>query len=60
MRFNELVKLLENAGFQLVRTAKSSGRFYSNGQRIVNVHYHGNKEVKTGTANKILKDAGLK
>ena len=60
MRFNELVKILENAGFRLISTGKSSARFYSNGERTVMVHYHGNKEVKTGTVNRVLKDAGLK
>ena len=60
MRFNELVKILEKAGFRLIGTGKSSARFYSNGERTVMVHCHGNKEIKTGTANQVLKDAGLK
>ena len=60
MRFNELVKILEKAGFKLVSTGKSSCRFYSNGSRIVMIHYHGSKEIKRGTAERILKDAGLK
>ena len=60
MRFNELVKILEKAGFRLISTGKSSARFYSNGERTVMVHYHGTKEIKTGTVNQVLKDAGLK
>ena len=60
MRFNELVKILEQSGFKLVSTGKSSRRFYSNGVRTVMVHYHGSQEVKRGTAERILKDAGLK
>ncbi len=60
MRFNELVKILEKARFRLIGTGKSSARFYSNGVRTVMVHYHGNKEIKTGTVNRILKDAGLR
>jgi len=60
MRFNELVKLLEKAGFRLISTGKSSSRIYSNGNVKVNIHYHGSKEIKTGTVNKILKDAGIK
>lgn len=60
MRFNELVQKLEKHGFKLVGTAKSSARFYSNGKVTVNVHYHAGKEVATGTANKILKQAGIK
>lgn len=60
MRFNELVKILEKHGFKLVSTGKSSKRIYSNGKRMVNIHYHGNQEVKSGMANRILKDAGIK
>ena len=60
MRFNELVKILEKAGFRLVSTGKSSCRIYSNGKRTVMVHYHGRQEVKPGTAERVLKDAGLK
>lgn len=59
MRFNELVKLLEKAGFRLVSTGKSSKRIYSDGEKTVMVHYHAHQEVKTGTANRILKDAGI-
>ena len=60
MRFNELVKILERNGFQLIATGKSSKRYYCNGTRTVMVHYHGNQDVKKGTADRILKDAGLK
>ena len=60
MRFNELVKLLEKHGYKLISTGKSSARFYSNGKKIVMIHYHGAKEIKTGTVNRILKDAGIK
>lgn len=60
MRFNELVKILEKAGFRLISTGKSSCRVYSNGKRTVMVHYHGAKEIKRGTAERTLKDAGLK
>jgi predicted RNA binding protein YcfA (HicA-like mRNA interferase family) len=60
MRFNELVQILEKNGFKLISTSKGSARFYSNGTVTVNVHYHAGKEVATGTANKILKQSGLK
>jgi predicted RNA binding protein YcfA (HicA-like mRNA interferase family) len=59
MRFNELVKLLEKAGFRLVSTGKSSKRIYSDGKRTVMIHYHSQQEVKTGRASRILKDAGI-
>lgn len=60
MRFNELVKILEKAGFKLISTSRGSCRFYSNGQKTVMVHYHGRQEVKPGTAMRVLKDAGLR
>jgi len=60
MRFNELVQKLEASGFKLISTGKSSKRLYSNGKVTVNIHYHANQEVKTGMANKILRQAGLK
>lgn len=60
MRFNELVRKLEGAGWVLARTGKSSLRIFTrNGERLV-VHYHGSAEVPTGTAEAILKKAGLK
>lgn len=60
MRFNELVRELENAGFRLTSTGKSSKRFYSDGKITVMVHYHGSKEVKMDTARRIMKQAGIK
>lgn len=60
MSFNELVQKLEKHGFKLISTGKSSKRIYSNGVIEVNVHYHSNKEVKKGMANKILRDAGIR
>ena len=60
MRFNELVRKLENAGWKLKRTGKSSLRiFEKNGEELV-VHYHGRAEVPKGTAESTLKKAGIK
>ena len=61
MKFNELVRLLENNGFKLVKE-KGSIRYYgkSGHPRLIRVDYHGAKEVPTGTCNAILKAAGLK
>jgi len=61
MTFRELVDLLEENGFRLVRE-KGSKRSYSKEghDNFVRVHYHGNKPVPTGTLNSILKAAGLK
>lgn len=61
MKFSELVRLLEQNGFTLIKE-KGSIRYYSKPgiQRLVRVDYHGTKEVPTGTCHAILKAAGLK
>ena len=61
MKFSELVKSLEEAGFRLVRE-KGSIRYYSKAgwDKIVRVDFHGSKEVPTGTCYAILKAAGIK
>ncbi len=61
VRFSELVRLLEQNGFALVRE-KVSIRYYAKRgiPRLIRVDYHGTKEVPTGTCNAILKAAGLK
>lgn len=49
MRFNELVRQLEQNGFRIVRE-KGSIRYYAKPgwNRIVRVDYHDSKEVPTG------------
>lgn len=61
MKFNELVRLLERNGFELVKE-KGSIRYYSKPglDKLIRIDYHGSKEVPTGTCNAILKAAGLK
>jgi len=61
MKFSELVRLLEQNGFQLVRE-KGSIRYYAKPgvDRLIRIDYHGAKEVPTGTCQAILKAAGLK
>ena len=61
MRFNELVRLLENDGFSLVKE-KGSIRYYAKAgwPNLIRVDYHGSREVPTGTCHSILKAAGLK
>ena len=61
MRFSELVRLLEQSGFRLLRE-KGSVRYYSKPgvDRLIRVDYHGPKEVPSGTCSAILKAAGLK
>ena len=61
MKFSELVRLLEQNGFRLVKE-KGSIRYYAKPGvgRLIRVDYHGAKEVPTGTCKNILKSAGLK
>ena len=61
MKFSELVRLLEQAGFRLIKE-KGSIRYYAKPgvERLVRIDYHGVKEVPTGTCHAILKAAGLK
>ena len=61
MKFSELVRLLEQSGFKLVKE-KGSIRYYGKPgwDKLIRVDYHGAKEVPTGTCHAILKAAGIK
>ncbi len=61
MKFSELVRILEQNGFELIKE-KGSIRYYgkSGWDRLIRVDYHGSKEVPTGTCHAILKAAGWK
>jgi predicted RNA binding protein YcfA (HicA-like mRNA interferase family) len=61
MTFAELVRMLRAHGFEL-RRQNGSKRFYGRAgfPGLIQVDFHGRKEVPTGTLNKILKDAGIK
>jgi predicted RNA binding protein YcfA (HicA-like mRNA interferase family) len=61
MKFNELVRLLEENGFTLIRE-KGSVRYYTKEGwvRPIRVDYHGAKEVPTGTCRAILKAAEIR
>jgi predicted RNA binding protein YcfA (HicA-like mRNA interferase family) len=60
VKFTELIRLLEDNGFALVRQ-KGAIRYYgkSGWPRLVRVDFHGPKEVPTGTCHAILKAAGI-
>jgi predicted RNA binding protein YcfA (HicA-like mRNA interferase family) len=60
MKFSELVRLLEDNGFKIVKE-KGSIRYYvrPGWDRLIRVDFHGSKEVPTGTCHAILKAAGL-
>jgi predicted RNA binding protein YcfA (HicA-like mRNA interferase family) len=61
MRFSELVKLLEDNGFAVVKE-KGSVRYYGKPgwDKLIRLDYHGSREVPTGTCYAILKAAGVK
>jgi len=61
MKFSELVRLLEQNGFKIIKE-KGSIRYYGkqDWDRLVRIDYHGSKEVPTGTSQAILKAAGIK
>ena len=61
MKFSEVVRLLEQHGFRLVKE-KGSIRYYQKTgvERLVRIDFHGATEVPTGTCNAILKAAGIK
>ncbi len=61
LKFSELVRLLEENGFRVVKE-KGSIRYYGKQgwDKLIRVDYHGSKEVPTGTCHAILKAAGLR
>ena len=60
MKFSELVRLLEQHGFKIVKE-KGAIRYYAKRgiDRLIRIDYHGSKEVPTGTCQAILKASGL-
>ena len=61
MKFNELIRLLEQSDFKIVKE-KGSIRYYGKPgwNKLIRIDYHGAKEIPTSTCNAILKAAGLK
>ncbi|MCR4963734.1 MAG: type II toxin-antitoxin system HicA family toxin [Firmicutes bacterium] len=60
MKQSEMIKLLKQNGFLLKREGKEHAIYWNpQTKREVQIP-RSKKELKTGTANKILKDAGLK
>ena len=61
MKTSELIKLLADAGCRKVREGENHEIWYSPlTEKKFQVWRHTSKEIPAGTANKILKDAGLK
>ncbi len=61
MKFSEVVRLLEQSSFRIVKE-KGSIRYYAKEgwAKLIRIDYHGSKEVPVGTCHAILKTAGLK
>lgn len=53
-----MIKVLEQRGFMFIRQ-KGSHRLYRKGDLRVTIPYH-NQDLKSGTLNSILKQAGIK
>ena len=61
MTWGELVRRLKGAGFVEFRTSKGSHRQFVHPatNRVITVSVHTKREVGTGLARRILKEAGL-
>lgn len=61
MKTSELIKLLKKNGCFFVEHGKEHDKWYSTKTgRDIRIPRHGSKEIPSGTANRILIDAGLK
>lgn len=61
MKVSELTKLLKKHGCHFVEHGKEHDKWYSDiTGKDIRVPRHPSKDVPKGTANRILKDAGLK
>lgn len=62
MTWAALIRKLKEHGFQELRTGKGSHQQFWNPitKTVVTISAHTKKEVGTGLANRILKDAGIK
>ena len=62
MTYNELVKILTKNGWELKKHGGNHDKYYHSEKKdlYITIPRHGSQEVKNGTLNKILRDAGLK
>ena len=62
MTWGELIRKLKAAGYVEAKSGKGSHRQFIHRKtgHVITVAVHTKKEVGTGLANRILKDAGLK
>lgn len=60
MKTSELLKLLKEAGCYKLRSGANHDIWFSPvTNKTITIPRHGAKEIKTGTAHGILKDAGI-
>lgn len=59
MKYKQLIQLLEKEGWELYRHGKHDIYRHPKRSGQLTVPFH-SKEVPTGTASRILKDAGIK
>lgn len=62
MNYNELTKLMKEAGWSFNRNGKGSHMMWSHPKRkyLISVPYHGSKEIDPGLVRGIKKQAGIK
>jgi len=61
MKLREVIKLIENDGWYLVRTRGSHRQYrHSTKMGLVTISGHLNDNIAKGTLNSVLKQAGLK
>jgi len=63
MKWSELKRKLKNVGYEFLRDAKGSHEVWHHPEKPnseIIIANHPSKEIGTGLANKILKQAGLK
>lgn len=61
MKASEIIRLLKKAGCYIIRNGRNHDIWYSPATGVqFEVPRHKSKELATGTADSILKDAGLK
>ena len=61
MKFSELVRLLENNGFKIIKEKGSIRYYYKPGwDNLIRIDYHGSKEIPKGTYQAILKASEIK
>ncbi len=61
MKTSELLKILKKGGCFFVEHGKEHDKWHSDiTGKDIRIPRHGSKEIPSGTANRILKDAGLK